>query len=103
LVHLTRKERVKKNCFPLVQHAAESCTVSKNLGDITKLLADIQRKWLEFYLEKLKSLKYYGMLWTLTFLFFLYLFFLILYFFSFEFLFFFSFSDDEEAHDIAVT
>jgi len=31
--------------------------IPKNLGDITKLLANIQKKWLEFYLEKLKLLK----------------------------------------------
>jgi len=41
----------------LVQHATEFCPISKNLGDVTKLLADIQKRWLESYLEELKSLK----------------------------------------------
>ena len=41
----------------LYQCAAESCPTPKNLGDITKLPADIQKKWLESYLEKLKLLK----------------------------------------------
>jgi len=31
--------------------------ISRNLGDINKLLADIQKKWLESCFEKLKSLK----------------------------------------------
>jgi len=41
----------------LVQHTTEFCPISKNLGDVTELLADIQKRWLESYLEELKSLK----------------------------------------------
>ena len=33
---------------------AESYPISKNLGDITKLLANIQKRWLESCLKKLK-------------------------------------------------
>jgi len=40
LVSLTREE-VEKTYFLLVQHAAESCPISINLGDITKLPANI--------------------------------------------------------------
>jgi len=57
LACLARKERVEQICFLLVQHAAESCSIPKNLEDVTKLPAYIQKKWLESYLEKLKSLK----------------------------------------------
>ena len=45
-------ERVKQICFLLAQHTTESCPISKNLGDVTKLLADIQKKWLESCFEE---------------------------------------------------
>ena len=32
-------ERVKQICFLLAQHTTESCPISKNLGDVTELLA----------------------------------------------------------------
>ena len=57
LVHLTREEVVEQICFLLIQHIAESCTISKSFGDIIRLLANIQNKWLESCLEKLKLLK----------------------------------------------
>ena len=57
LVYLVREGEVKQICFFLAQHAVESCLISKNLGDVAKLLANIQKKWLKFCLEKLKSLK----------------------------------------------
>jgi len=44
LAYLARKEKLEKICFFLVQHAVESHPISKNLGDITKLLLDIQKK-----------------------------------------------------------
>jgi len=45
--HLVREEGVEKICFLLIP---------KSLRNITRLLADIQKKWLEFCLEELKSL-----------------------------------------------
>ena len=44
LVYLIREERVKQICFILAQYIAESCLIFKNLGDIIKLLASIQKK-----------------------------------------------------------
>jgi len=44
LAYLTREEKVEKICFLLVQYAAESHLIPKNLGDITKVSADIQKK-----------------------------------------------------------
>ena len=55
MAHLAREGEVEQICF--LQCIAESCLISKNLENITKLPADIQKKWLEFYLEKLKLLK----------------------------------------------
>jgi len=57
LVYLTREGEVEKIFFLLAQHTVESFPISKNLGDITRLLANIQKKWLESCLEELKSLK----------------------------------------------
>jgi len=57
LACFVRKKRVEQICFFLAQHIAESCPISKSLGDVTRLLANIQRKWLESCLEELKSLK----------------------------------------------
>ena len=57
LEYLTRKERVEKICFFLTQYVAESCPISKSLEYVTRLLADIQKKWLEFCFEELKLLK----------------------------------------------
>jgi len=56
LAYLAREERVEKIHFLLVQHATESCPIPKSLGDITRLLANIQKKWLESCFEKLKSI-----------------------------------------------
>jgi len=57
LVYLIREEVVEQIFFLLIQHVAESCTISKSFGDIIRLLANIQNKWLESCLEKLKLLK----------------------------------------------
>ena len=55
LVHLARKERVEQICFFLIQHIAESFPISKSLEDITRLPADIQKKWLKSCLKLLKD------------------------------------------------
>ena len=57
LVCLARKGRVEKICFFLAQYVQESCPISKSLGNVTRLLADIQKKWLKFCFEELKLLK----------------------------------------------
>ena len=57
LACFAREGRVEKIHFFLVQCATESCSILKSLGDITRLLADIQKKWLKSCLEELKSLK----------------------------------------------
>jgi len=57
LACLARKGRVEQICFLLAQYAIESCPIPKDLGDVTRLLADTQKKWLESCFEKLKSLK----------------------------------------------
>jgi len=41
LVYLVRKEEVEQIYFLLVQYIANSCPISKNLGDITRLPANI--------------------------------------------------------------
>jgi len=56
LAYLAREGEVEQICFFLTQHVAESHPISKNLGDVTKLLVDIQKK-LEFCLKELKLLK----------------------------------------------
>jgi len=57
LAHLARKEKVEQICFLLAQHVTESCPIPKSLGDITRLPADIQKKWLKSCLKKLRLLK----------------------------------------------
>ena len=57
LACLAREGRVEQICFLLAQYAIESCPIPKDLGDVTRLLADTQKKWLESCFEKLKSLK----------------------------------------------
>ena len=57
LVFLTRGGKVEKTYFLIVQHAVESCPIPINLRDITKLPANIQKKWLKFCLKILKLLK----------------------------------------------
>jgi len=59
LAYLARKEEVKQICFLLAQHAVESCPIPKNLGDIIILLVNIQKKWLESCLKKLKDRNIY--------------------------------------------
>ena len=56
LAYLAREGRVEQIHFLLVQHATESCLIPKSLGDITRLPANIQKKWLESCFEKLKSI-----------------------------------------------
>jgi len=41
LVYFAQEGGVEQICLFLVQHIAESCLISKNLGDVTRLLADI--------------------------------------------------------------
>ena len=55
-MHLVREGGVEQICFLLTQCVTEFCPIHKSLRDVTRLLADIQKKWLEFYLEELKSL-----------------------------------------------
>jgi len=57
LAHLARKERVEQICFLLAQYAAESFPISKSLEDVTRLLADNQKKWLKSCLKKLELFK----------------------------------------------
>ena len=44
LAYLAREKRVEKFHFLLAQHAAESYSISKNLEDIARLPANIQKK-----------------------------------------------------------
>ena len=44
LAHLAKEEGVEKIHFLLVQYVVESYSISKNLENITKLLANIQKK-----------------------------------------------------------
>ena len=57
LACFSREGRVEQICFFLAQCVAESCPISKSLRDITRLPANIQKKWLKSCLEKLKLLK----------------------------------------------
>ena len=50
-------DKKQKVYFLLAQHVEESCLIPKNLRDITKLLFNIQKKWLKSYFEELKLLK----------------------------------------------
>ena len=59
LAHLAKEEGVEKIHFLLVQYVVESYSISKNLENIAKLLANIQKKQLEFYLEELKDKNIY--------------------------------------------
>jgi len=44
LAYFAKKEKVKQICFLLAQYIAEFGSIPKNLGDVTKLLIDIQKK-----------------------------------------------------------
>ena len=57
LVCFARERGVEQICFLLAQYAAKSCTIPKSLGDVIRLLANIQKKWLESCLKELKLLK----------------------------------------------
>jgi len=57
LACLTKEREVKQICFLLAQYTIDTCLVPKNLGDVANLLTNIQKKWFESYLEKLKLLK----------------------------------------------
>ena len=57
LAHFVREEEVEKIHFLLTQCATKAYPVPKNFGDIAKLLANIQKKQLDFYFKKLKLLK----------------------------------------------
>jgi len=52
---LAREEGVEQIYFLLVQCATEFCPIPKNLGDIIRLPADIQKKWLK---SKLKVMNF---------------------------------------------
>ena len=57
LVCFARERGVEQICFLLAQYVAKSHLIPKSPRDITKLLANIQKKWLNFYFEKLKLFK----------------------------------------------
>jgi len=44
LVYLAKEGGVEQICFLLVQYAAEYCPLSKNLRDVTRFPANIQKK-----------------------------------------------------------
>jgi len=44
LACFAREEGVEQICFLLAQYITESCPIPKNLGDVTRLPADIQKK-----------------------------------------------------------
>jgi len=44
LAYLAREGRVEQIYFLLAQYIAKSCPIPRHLGNITKLLADIQKK-----------------------------------------------------------
>jgi len=44
LEYLAKEGGVEQICFLLVQHATEFCPIPKNLRDITRLPADMQKK-----------------------------------------------------------
>jgi len=44
LASLAKEGRVEQICFLLAQYTAESCSLPKNLRDITRFPADIQKK-----------------------------------------------------------
>ena len=50
LAYFAREGKVEKICFLLTQHAAESCSIPKNLRNVAQPPVDIQKKWLEFCL-----------------------------------------------------
>ena len=57
LACLAREEKIEQIHFLLAQCATQSCPIPKNLRNVTRLPADIQKKWLKSCLEKLKLLK----------------------------------------------
>ena len=57
LVCYARKRRVEQIYFLLAQYTAKSCLIPRYLGNAAKLLADIQKNQLGFYLKELKLLK----------------------------------------------
>ena len=44
LAHLAKEGEVEQIHFFLAQYTAESCSIPKNLGDIARLPANIQKK-----------------------------------------------------------
>jgi len=57
MVHLAREGKVEHICFLLALKATKTHVLPKTFKDITKLLADSKKRWLESCLEELKSLK----------------------------------------------
>jgi len=57
IVCLAREGGAEHICFLLTLRATETHVLPKTFKDIAKLLADSKKRWLEFYLKELKSLK----------------------------------------------
>ena len=57
LAYLAKEGEVKQVFFFLVQHAAKSCLIPKSLRDVTRFLANIQKKQLKSCLKELKLLR----------------------------------------------
>jgi len=57
MVCLAREGRAEHIHFLLALRATETYPLPKTFKDITKIPADSKKRWLEFCLEKLKSLK----------------------------------------------
>jgi len=57
MVHLAREGGAEHICFLLALRATETHFLPKTFKDVAKLQADSKKRWLEFCLEELKSLK----------------------------------------------
>jgi len=57
IVRFAREKGAEHICFLLALRATETHVLPKTFKDVTKLLADSKKRWLESCLEKLKLLK----------------------------------------------
>jgi len=57
MIRLVREGGAEYICFLLALRATETHFLPKTFKDVTKLQADSKKRWLEFCLEELKSLK----------------------------------------------
>ena len=57
MTYLAKEGGVGQIHFLLAQYVVESYSIPKSFGNVARLPADIQKKWPESYLEKLKLLK----------------------------------------------